>query len=371
MVSMAVLLLCGAATWAVDSTRGHRSGGDQASAGPSAPAPAPARTVGVSAWLPYWDDGDGIESLRQHADLLSSIHFAWFSMGPDGSVRTSRPERLDAVRSIARSRGVTQVATISSSLDHSQLRPFLLDAEQRQRHAANVCAFAQLGGYAGIDLNYESFAVRVPAGQIGELARGYVALVGEMARCLHAQGQRLEVTVMARTDDAAVAPYREKLSLGVYDYAGLAAAADVVRPMAYDYHFPGGSPGPVAPSSWLREVAAYGLAKVGAAKLEVGLPTYGYDWGGTSATAITARRAAALRAQAGSAAELVATEDEWRVTYHVDGMAHEVWYEDAAMTRRRSESLGLAGVRAVCLWALGDEEPALWDGGWPHAPVDR
>jgi spore germination protein YaaH len=48
--------------------------------------------------------------------------------------------------------------------------------------------------------------------------------------------------------------------------------------MAYDYHRPGTSPGPVAPLAWVEANIQNTLQTVPPEKLWLGIPGYGYRW---------------------------------------------------------------------------------------------
>jgi spore germination protein YaaH len=49
--------------------------------------------------------------------------------------------------------------------------------------------------------------------------------------------------------------------------------------MVYDWSYAGGPPGPISPMSWLNQVIAYSDPIVPNAKLQLGVPAYGRNWG--------------------------------------------------------------------------------------------
>src|SRR4029079_15730226 len=94
----------------------------------------------------------------------------------------------------------------------------------------------------------------------------------------------------------------------VHDYAGLGKVADRFRIMAYDYSYPGGTPGAIAPLPWVKQVVAYAVTVVPAGRIQLGAPLYAYDWpkdaaaadGWGAATSLTYTAAEALRASVGA-----------------------------------------------------------------------
>ena len=66
---------------------------------------------------------------------------------------------------------------------------------------------------------------------------------------------------------------------GSYDYAALSEYADHLLIMAYDEHYEGSSPGPVASISFVERSIQYALEKTTSDKIVVGIPFYGRIWG--------------------------------------------------------------------------------------------
>lgn len=317
--------------------------------------------LGVSAWLPYWDDGTGLDNFKSNARHFDKLHpFIYETTSADKiTLQTSRSKHDTIVQS-ARDARVLVIPTVTATIKPEPFLQLLRDETSRTRHAAAVCRLATDNDYDGIDMNYEQFAVTPPDDVVNELAKLYVDLVAEVASCLHSWNKRLEVTVMARIDDSKYAEYRPKLAIGVYDYADLGRHVDVLRPMAYDYHYPGGPAGSLDPIEWVADVSEYATSRVDRQKVEIGLPLYGQDWAGKGADVVSAKRAPKLAADNGTAAVRDATTGSMTFQYQRDGMSHTVWYDDTAATLARVDLAKRHRLHGVSFWALAYESPEFW-----------
>jgi len=145
----------------------------------------------------------------------------------------------------------------------------------------------------------------------------------------------------------------------VYDYKKIAPIVDRILIMAYDEHWSGSKPGPIASMRWCNLVARYALDTIGQEKLIMGLPFYGRSWG-----SINPNRALVYS----SIDEIIQKEHVRNIhrengipmfTYHPDITA-TIYYEDAFSLSTRLEMYKKMGVGAVGFWRLGQETPAFW-----------
>ena len=154
-------------------------------------------------------------------------------------------------------------------------------------------------------------------------------------------------------------PARWRKTGDAYDYARIAPAVDRVIVMAYDEHWSGSVPGPVASAQWTAKVAAYALQNVGASKLVMGLPFYGRAWPDKQLSRAYHHSGIMriLNEQAGSVArgDGAVPYFEYRETVVV-----RVYFEDAASVFAKLRSYRDASVRAVAFWRFGQEDPAVW-----------
>ena len=131
--------------------------------------------------------------------------------------------------------------------------------------------------------------------------------------------------------------------------------------MAYDYHWNGSPPGPIAPISWVRSVISYARTQIPASRLVLGIPLYGYDWAGGHATDLTGQQAEQLAVQHGATVHYdVASQSPWFSYTDSSGRTHDVWFEDPQSSAAKFALVRQLGLGGMFLWMYGDEAPGTW-----------
>jgi hypothetical protein len=145
-----------------------------------------------------------------------------------------------------------------------------------------------------------------------------------------------------------------------YHYAAIKPLVDRILLMAYDEHWSGSAPGPIASMAWCKNVANYALQVIGREKLIMGLPFYGRAWGNVTTS------------QAYVYSTIERIQNENRVTeirrengiptfdYEVP-VSVKVYYEDDYSLAVRMDMYRSMGVNAVGFWRLGQETLAVWN----------
>ncbi len=315
----------------------------------------------VSVWLPYWQMSAALSSTLGASDLVGTASPFWYALSGDGTVVADPGAGDPTVLAGLRERGVRVLPTVTETDGLAAFVRTLASPSRRAAVVRSLSALAASGPYAGLDLDFETFAVdpRGDRALADAAAAEYPALVGEVCAALHATHRTCSVTVMPRTTARPVY-WRGDLATWVYDYAALASVADRVQVMAYDENAPGGPAGAVSPLPWTEQVIAYTRAVVPAGRAELGLPVYGYDWTGANAVAVGAGAARALAAAYGTAPRWDPAAGEETFTYTAGRQPHVVWYESAPAVALRVRLAAAAGFAGVDLWAAGDEDAATW-----------
>jgi spore germination protein len=307
--------------------------------------------------MPYWSMGADTPLV-----LGSNGHFAaitpWtFGITKDGTpVSLERPsDQEQDAQAMARMRaaGVPLIPTISNTLagnwDYADIIAVLRDPGLRADHIGQIVQLATGSGFAGIDIDYEDF-------QSGDRSV-FSAFVAELATALHRAGKTLSVDVFAKTTDAGY-----DVRNVAQDYEAIGRSADTVRIMAYDWHWASSEPGPIAPISWDHDVLKYALTQIPAAKISLGIPSYGYDWVGQKGQMVSWLQAYGLQQKYGAVVHWdSASQSPWLRYRSADGANHIVWFENAYSSLAKLALAHQMKIGSAYLWLVGDEDDLLWN----------
>jgi cellulose synthase/poly-beta-1,6-N-acetylglucosamine synthase-like glycosyltransferase/spore germination protein YaaH/peptidoglycan/xylan/chitin deacetylase (PgdA/CDA1 family) len=198
----------------------------------------------------------------------------------------------------------------------------------------------------------------------------------------HADGINIDIEALKPGDrenlldwlqDLAGALHKEKLSLTVdiplnddaFDYEAIGRIADAVVVMAYDEHFPTGSPGSISGKGWFEDGIDGMIHRIPTQKILVALGGYGYDWntsrkkeaealGFDNVMALAVRYNADIQTDTATVNSTFSYREE-------SGDEHKVWFLDAVSAWNQMLGARSLGVRGMSLWRLGLEESALWE----------
>jgi spore germination protein YaaH len=224
----------------------------------------------------------------------------------------------------------------SYSLTHFMLKP---DSSERKNLIADLAARTQ--PFDGLQIDFEY----VPRDD----AEHFLSFLAELQSAL--RGKRLSIAMKAA--------YRKSDDI-MRNYEKIAPLVDRILIMAYDEHWGGSKPGPVASMPWCKRVAEYALAVTGREKLIMGIPFYGRAWGDSNPS----------RALVYSGIETLINENRIDEINRENGIpffnyeipvAVKVYYEDAYSLAARMDMYRSLGVAAVGFWRLGQETAAVWN----------
>ena len=176
-------------------------------------------------------------------------------------------------------------------------------------------------GFAGLDIDFEYI--------YKEDRDAFTSFVAECTRRMNEYGIWVSVALAPKTSsDQKGLLYEGK------DYGGLGAAANSVLLMTYEWGYTYSSPMAVAPINKVRQVIEYALSQIPVAKIDMGIPNYGYDWtlpyekGVTKAKTIGNVEAIQLAINNGATVQYDDVAQTPFFNYTIGNEIHEVWFED-------------------------------------------
>ncbi|MGY4690694.1 LysM peptidoglycan-binding domain-containing protein [Salibacterium sp. K-3] len=261
------------------------------------------------------------QALTFYRRYLSSVGF--FEYRPDENGQLSRLSGDEAVTT-AWKKGMTPYATITNlteeGFDAALAHTLLSHPEKRQHLIGQIAHLVDEKQYKGVIIDFESLDVQD--------RRSYQTFVRELGKRMDAVGGKTGLALPPMQGA------REPSHHAAYDYEGLGTHADFVFLMTYDWSWPGGKAGPIAPINKVDETIQYASSVIPADKIYLGFAMYAYDW-------LVSGEDGQNTAYSQQEALNKASKNFSTITYHVNratpsfryrdnnGAVHEVWFEDA------------------------------------------
>ncbi len=309
----------------------------------------------VAAFYAPWQEA-GLYSLQRNADRLDIVMPVWLRLSTDGRSIDTRdwqleynPQRTDLER-IAHAHDVDIYPVLSNSegghFDPKRVSMLLHNQAAQQALTGRLLTWLKTEHYNGLNLDFENLN---PNDRVL-----YAAFVRSLSQQLHAAGFGISMDI-------------ESTVLSDRSLPGLIPWVDNIIVMAYDYHFAGGKPGPVAPLPWATQLTKQAMHVIPPEKLIMGIGCYTYDWpldGGT-AEALSYMQAVALARDASDNRQSVVDFDPTSMNSTFDyrsqdGTPHEVWMQDAVSARNQMVMAKRLRLGGVAFWVLGLEDPSMW-----------
>jgi peptidoglycan-N-acetylglucosamine deacetylase len=295
-------------------------------------------------------DSTSLASLQQHyhdIDLL--IPEALHAVSADGRLDIEQDPKL--VSWMQTSQVELPIMAMVNNYDGKdwlvkEMAEMLASPAARQKLSKSLTNFATAQHDPGIVVDFE----QVPDSSQQDFTR----FIHDLGTDLHAANLKLMVALPAADWS--------------YDYKTLAAEADAVILMNYDFHYPSSEPGPIASQDWFERNIENIVKIVPADKIMMGIANYSYDWPAKT-KAVPHPIAQAVTFQQGI---ITAVESESDVTFDPDtlnphysyedekNLVHNVWMLDGITAYNELRAAERAGVRGTALWRLGMEDPSMW-----------
>jgi spore germination protein len=237
--------------------------------------------------------------------------------------------------------------------DQETAHAILTDPAVRDRAITGIVAKTADVGGSGVQIDFENLA---PGDR-----DAYTTFLKQLKGQLAAHKLTLSIAAAAKTRDT------HDGWGGATDYAALGQVVDYFYIMAYDEHWTGGEPGPVASLSWVEQVIRYATGVIPAQKILLGLPFYGYDWavqpsaGTNSAKAFGSERMAERMVQFGAKVKWDPVAGENVATFKSQNGDRIAWYPTEQSLDAKLKLAYQYNLKGVALWRLGFEPESWWE----------
>lgn len=286
----------------------------------------------------YFDETWGYVSMAkadEYRDDLPLTDVCYFSADVNCYGELISVPKIDAIKVEGKRRHMVFICD-SKSLTH-----FVLDPQYSVREKIIEQLIEAVEPFDGLNIDMEL----VPA-RDGNLFLSFVAELRE----------RLSEKILSVCVPARVRRLRDE----VYPYAEIAALCDRVFIMAYDEHWSGGVPGPIASPEWTSNVAAYAVKSIPLEKIVMGLPFYGRTWAEKSTSG----------AWYYETAQKMLTENEVDNLTYENGIPTFSYTTEVKVTGYLNDLYSLwtlskayqkVNINKIGYWRIGQEDPAVWD----------
>lgn len=200
-------------------------------------------------------------------------------------------------------------------------------------------------GFEGVDINFEYLLAedRIP----------FANFVMEVRTAMNALGVLVSVALAPKISDTQTGPLYEGK-----DYALLGEAADFVLLTTYEWGYTYGPPMAVAPINKVHQVLEYALTRIPAAKIQLGIPNYGYEWtlpfirGTSKAKTIGNADAVEIAVHHNAAILFDASAQSPYFRYKENDILHEVWFEDVRSIQKKFSLVKEYQLRGMGYWQI-------------------
>jgi spore germination protein len=292
----------------------------------------------------YYFDWKSLDDLQNNLNKITdTIHFS-YELTKDKNVKEN--VFFEEGYQLAKKNGMG-VEMLVVSHDKEILKSLMEDANAQKAVIDEILNILESRGFDGVNMDLEGINPNHGA--------QYVNFTKNLKEKLGSR-YTLSMSLPARSSD------RESWYNG-YDYKSLAKIADRIMIMAYDQHYNGGEPGPVAGNDWVERVINYLLPQIPKEKFQLGLGIYGRDWPETgTGRAIFVQPARDLAAAKGIKIQKDETSGVSWFNYTDDnGVKRQVWFEDRDSAQAKMELVKKYKLAGVALWRLGVIPPDIWE----------
>ncbi|MFA5633739.1 MAG: glycosyl hydrolase family 18 protein [Candidatus Dojkabacteria bacterium] len=232
-----------------------------------------------SGWIPNWGFDLGFESLQNNKDIIDTVNPVLYSVDGYGNVvsRGVSQSNIEMLLEYCKKNNIRVIPTVGS-FDYSAMVSAFNSTESYQNHLNTILSEIDEYDFDGIDIDYEMIHV--------QQKEFYLNFLKDLKQELQSRDKILSISIFPQWENAEYVDNQETRE--VQDYITVGEYADEVRIMAYDYTLQSSqTPGPIAPTEWIKDVLDYATKKIPKEKIWLGIHLYGYQWSSDKTIAFT------------------------------------------------------------------------------------
>ena len=311
---------------------------------------APGEGFWITGYYVDYDD-DSLESVRLNAPHLDQVIIFGHGFDWEGNVVGKDQHLLRGVTG-EQKRVLLFGNFHEAGFDADLAHLILTDPQVQERAISGMLNEAARLGVAGLQIDFENL--------YPEDRDAYTRFLTRLKDRLEPLGLTLSVAAAAKTADTATGWG------AATDYAAVGQIVDHFYIMAYDEHWLGGEPGPVASLGWVEQVIRYAIGVMPSQKIVLGVPSYGYEWaaefeeGASPNAAYGPGRMARRAADFGAEVYWDPVAGENKAVFVSDEGTRIAWYPDERSLDAKLRLAYQYNLKGVAVWRLGLEPEEWW-----------
>ncbi len=296
--------------------------------------------------------------LRQTLPYLTRLYIFSYGFTQEGELLFP-PNEDNWMIALSEEFGTMPVLTLTpfgpdGMFNNNLIHQIVTDATARERLLTELVQVMTEKGYGGIDIDFEFI--------LAEDRDLFTAFVRQTVEVMHDNGFTVSVALAPKTS-----ANQPGLLYEGKDYRALGEVADEVLLMTYEWGYKYGPPMAVAPLNSVRRVLDYAVTEIDPAKINLGIPNYGYDWplpyerGSTVARTIGNVEAVQIAIRYGVPIQFDESAQSPYFTYtNENGGEHVVWFEDVRSLSKKYALLSEYGLKGIGVWQIMRWYRAMW-----------